>query len=180
MIDPIGPRTTRGGEELKFDVPAFDPDCGDFQTLFFSLEGDAPPGATIDPATGEFAWTPTTEQASRDWRITVRVTDDGSPPLSSTGAFDAGPGEGSDAPKVVSYRRTASGRFEMRIENLQAGAEYVVQAAEDLGSLPEPTGWTVLRTIVAGETHVIVEDPDIASFPRRFYRVLRVAQGVDP
>jgi hypothetical protein len=50
-------------------------------TLVFSLEGTVPAGAGIDPVTGVFSWTPSPEQAPGEYTLTVRVTDDGEPPL---------------------------------------------------------------------------------------------------
>jgi hypothetical protein len=41
--------------------------------VHFSLADDSPPGATIDPATGEFSWLPTADQAGRTHIITARV-----------------------------------------------------------------------------------------------------------
>ena len=54
------------------DIPA--------NNLTFSLSGTVPAGATIDPATGAFSWSPPVNVLSTNF-ITVRVTDDGVPPL---------------------------------------------------------------------------------------------------
>ena len=43
-------------------------------TLTFTLDAGAPAGATINPKTGVFKWTPTAGQVG-NWNITVRVTD---------------------------------------------------------------------------------------------------------
>jgi N-acetyl-anhydromuramyl-L-alanine amidase AmpD len=43
-------------------------------TLIYSLDSGAPAGATINPRTGAFKWTPTAGQVGT-WNITVRVTD---------------------------------------------------------------------------------------------------------
>ena len=53
----------------------------DGDTLTYSLIG-APAGATIDPATGEFSWTPSEAQGPGVYTFTVSVTDDGTPVLS--------------------------------------------------------------------------------------------------
>ena len=55
--------------------------------LAFSLEGTVPAGAGIDPVTGIFSWTPNSEQAPGEYTVTVRVTDDGEPPLYDDEAF---------------------------------------------------------------------------------------------
>jgi hypothetical protein len=69
---------------LTFTEPATDAN-GD--TLTFSLDPGAPGNATIDSATGVFTWTPTEAQGPATSNITVRVTDNGSPPLSDTKTF---------------------------------------------------------------------------------------------
>jgi len=62
-------------------------DANRIDTLTFSLPV-APPGAAIDPATGAFAWTPALADAGPN-PITVRVTDDGTPPLFAETSFVA-------------------------------------------------------------------------------------------
>src|SRR5207237_198203 len=52
-------------------------------TLTFSLVG-APAGASIDPSTGVFTWTPTEAQGPGSYPFTVQVTDNGSPNLSDS------------------------------------------------------------------------------------------------
>src|SRR5439155_17203411 len=56
-------------------------------TLTFSLEPGAPAGASINSTNGVFSWTPTEAQGPSTNLITVRVTDNGSPPSSDTGSF---------------------------------------------------------------------------------------------
>jgi hypothetical protein len=74
------------GERLAFEVKASDPNLP-VQALTFSLDAGAPAGATIDPATGVFAWTPAFAQGPSTNQIVVRVTDDGVPPLSTARSF---------------------------------------------------------------------------------------------
>jgi hypothetical protein len=45
------------------------------ETLTYSLEGE-PSGATIDPSTGDFAWTPSEAQGPGSYTMKVRVSDD--------------------------------------------------------------------------------------------------------
>src|SRR5262249_2628466 len=60
------------GDLVTFDADATDPDPG--QTLTFSLDG-APAGASIDPATGGLAWTPTEAQGPDTFVFNVQVSD---------------------------------------------------------------------------------------------------------
>ena len=75
---------------FEFTATGFDRDRP-AQALRFSLDQGAPFGATIDPETGVFGWTPTATQATATSVITVRVTDDGNPPKSATASFTAAP-----------------------------------------------------------------------------------------
>ncbi len=52
--------------------------------ISFSLAPGFPAGAAIDLVSGHFSWTPTSAQAPTTNVITVRVTDNGAPPLSAT------------------------------------------------------------------------------------------------
>ena len=74
------PATQTGfwGNAFAFTATAGDPDLP-ANTLTFSLIG-APSGATINPSTGAFAWTPLSSQINSH-TFTVRVTDNGSPSL---------------------------------------------------------------------------------------------------
>jgi hypothetical protein len=54
----------------------------DGQSVAFSLGTDAPSGASINPLTGEFSWTPGPEHALGDHAISVRIVDNGTPPMS--------------------------------------------------------------------------------------------------
>jgi N-acetyl-anhydromuramyl-L-alanine amidase AmpD len=50
-------------------------------TLTYTLDAGAPAGASINPYTGLFTWTPTEAQGPNEYDVTVRVTDMGTPPL---------------------------------------------------------------------------------------------------
>jgi hypothetical protein len=76
---PIEDQSVTALTTLTFTAEAADPELPE-QTLTFSLVG-APEGATIDPATGVFTWTPTAEQGSQVYNFTVKVCDDGTPVL---------------------------------------------------------------------------------------------------
>ncbi len=72
------------GDELTaiaFTASASDPDVG--QTLTFSLLGQ-PDGASINPTTGNFSWTPTEAQGPSTNTFSVQVADNGSPPLTNS------------------------------------------------------------------------------------------------
>jgi DNA/RNA endonuclease G (NUC1) len=60
------------------------------QVLTYSLAGSVPSGATINPSSGAFSWTPTAGQAGQIYTITVRVTDDGTPAKFAEQQFTVG------------------------------------------------------------------------------------------
>lgn len=72
--------------ELRFFAAATDADLP-HDVLSYSLDSGAPTGASIDPVTGEFRWTPTAAQGPGQYSVTIRVTDNGNPVLSDTHAF---------------------------------------------------------------------------------------------
>lgn len=83
VLNPIGNRTIDEGSNLTFTVTAMDSDLPT-QTLAFSLDPDPPGGASIHPVTGVFSWTPLELQGPSINTIVVRVTDNGTPTLSTT------------------------------------------------------------------------------------------------
>jgi Putative Ig domain/FlgD Ig-like domain len=83
VLAAIGDKTVTETQTLTFTATATDPDAG--ETLTFTLE-NAPAGASIDPTTGVFTWTPSETQAGV-YGVTVRVTDSGSPVLSDFETF---------------------------------------------------------------------------------------------
>ncbi len=81
VLAPIGDRTVDELSPLNFTATGTDTNLP-AQTLTYSLDSGAPSGASIDPNTGAFAWTPNETQGGGTYALTVRVTDDGSPALS--------------------------------------------------------------------------------------------------
>jgi chitodextrinase len=80
VLNPIGNKTAPLGSLLTFTATATDADIP-ANTLTFSLDPGAPAGATIGAATGVFSWTPNVSGTSP---VTIRVTDNGTPPLSDS------------------------------------------------------------------------------------------------
>lgn len=89
---------------VTFTASATDSDGDSFT---WSLDAGAPAGATIDPATGAFAWTPTEAQGPGTYNITVRATDDGTPQASGTRTFTVTVNELNVAPALSVADKTA-------------------------------------------------------------------------
>ena len=82
VLSSIGNKTGTVGSPVTFTASATDPDSG--QTLTFSLGAGAPAGASINPTSGAFTWTPTSVGSPS---VTVRVTDNGTPAMSDQEAI---------------------------------------------------------------------------------------------
>ena len=86
VLAPIADHFASVPVPVVIATSATDPDIP-AQILTFSLGVGAPAGASIDPNTGVFTWTPTLAQAQSTNLIAVIVTDNGLPPLSATQQF---------------------------------------------------------------------------------------------
>jgi formylglycine-generating enzyme required for sulfatase activity len=69
-IQPIPPQTIEAGKPLTVVVSVEGAHWWQGK-LRFSLAPDAPPGASIDPQSGEFSWTPPPDQAAGKYDLTV-------------------------------------------------------------------------------------------------------------
>jgi endonuclease G len=70
----IGSKVVLLGGTLTFTAVGADADLP-AQGLSYSLTGSVPSGASIDPTSGVFTWTPTAAQAGQTYTFTVLVTD---------------------------------------------------------------------------------------------------------
>ena len=76
---PISPQTVEAGRPLTVAVSVEDPQRWKGK-LRFSLESGAPAGATIDPQSGMFTWTPTQDESTGKHEVTAHVEALGSRP----------------------------------------------------------------------------------------------------
>jgi len=97
---PTNPQTVAENSTVSFTMQATDSDIP-AQTLTFSLDPSAPAGASIDANTGVITWTPTEAQGPSTNQVLVRVTDNGSPNLSSTQAVTITVSEVNTAPVLA-------------------------------------------------------------------------------
>ena len=86
VLDPIPEMVIDEGRLLTFTVTARDPDLPR-QRLAYALGAGAASGASLDPGTGIFTWTPNEFQGPETNFFTVVVTDDGVPALTGVGSF---------------------------------------------------------------------------------------------
>ncbi len=120
---------------------AIDPDIP-VQGLAFSLVS-APAGVTLDSNTGVLAWTPTEAQGPSTNLITVRVTDNGSPPLSTTNSFTVVVQEVNSAPVLtVPANQTITELSTLTVTNAATDPDLPVNAL-NFKLLSAPAGMTL-------------------------------------
>ena len=86
VLDAVTNKFVHYGQMLSFTASAIDADQPP-QILTFTLDPGAPADASIGSTTGDFTWVTTNATVPSTNNITIRVTDDGTPPLSATSTF---------------------------------------------------------------------------------------------
>jgi subtilisin-like proprotein convertase family protein len=109
VLMPIGGKSIPEGSNLAFTVSANDEDLP-ADMLIFSLV-EAPAGVAIDPISGVFSWTPSETQGTAVHRVTVKVTDNGSPAMSFSQTFTISVGDVNQPPAFdpISDKTVAEG-----------------------------------------------------------------------
>ncbi len=107
VLDAIGNQSIDELATLSFTASATDGDLtGD--TLTYTLDaGSIALGMTINPATGDFSWTPTEDQGGLTPSVTVSVTDDGSGNLVDSETFTITVNEVNVAPVATNLNSTS-------------------------------------------------------------------------
>ncbi len=161
VLEPIPDFVVVAGAPINFICSAFDTDQPP-QRLTFALL-DAPPGASIAPESGAFAWRPALAQAGTTNVITVVVTDDGVPSLSATQTFQVvvlPP-----AAPQLQVCEFAQGQFAIRVTG-DAGPDYVIQGSTNL------IDWVELCVTNPVAMPFMWSDPAATNYTQRFYRVV--------
>ncbi|MCX6930838.1 MAG: hypothetical protein NT154_47690, partial [Verrucomicrobia bacterium] len=163
VLAPIPDRTIYAGGTVTFTNSATDPDLP-ANTLTYSLDPGAPINASVGVLTGVFQWPTTDADAGSTNPVTVRVTDNGAPPMSDAKSFTITVLARPDIQSV-----TCSSTNTILAWSAISGAKYRVQFKDDLGD----TNWTDLAPDVtaAGPVASITDIPNVA---QRFYRILVV------
>ena len=165
-LGAITDKITGPATPLKFVVTAADLDLP-LNVLNYTLEPGTPEGASIDSQTGAFTWTPTEAQARTTNQISVRVVDNGTPPLSATTVFNV---IVSALPVVPPSISTISVRPDGGIAlawSATPGTTYVVQRSEDL------VRWLDVTTLKATDASVEFTDSRDLAGQSRFYRIVQ-------
>ena len=88
------------GQELNVVLAATDANVPS-QNLSYGLGINAPAGVSVDSASGLLSWTPSEEEGPGNYSIEVEVSDDGVPPLTTTGIVNVEVGEVNTAPVLT-------------------------------------------------------------------------------
>ena len=135
--------------------------------LNYTLEPGTPEGASIDSQTGAFTWTPTEAQARTTNQISVRVVDNGTPPLSAITVFNVIVSALPTVPPSISKVSVRPDGGIALAWSTTPGATYVVQRSEDL------VRWLDVTTLKATDASVEFTDSRDLAGQSRFYRIVQ-------
>ena len=158
-------RIVHAGMLVTFTNSATDADLP-ANSLSYSLEAGAPPGAAIANGTGVFTWLTSDPDAGTTNSISLRVTDNGNPQLNDPETFSVTV----LARPTIQNTSIAGSDFVLDWSAI-AGTKYRVQYKNDL----EDPGWTnLVPDVTAAGSSASFNDP--LGTTQRFYRVLVVGQ----
>jgi len=155
----IADRVLTLGQSLSFFANASDPDQS-FQSLVFALGPGAPPGASLDPFSGQFTWTPTAAPSTNP--LTLSVSDNGRPSLSATTSFTVSV----FMPPQMQNLRVLENQVTFSFA-ASPGVSYQLEYCDDL----DEQAWTASGTPVTGSGDPITITQDIISSAQRFFRL---------
>jgi len=158
-LSPITNQTVNVGQTVAFTVSATDTDQPP-QTLTFALLAGTT-NATLNTNSGAFSFRPLVAQADSTNSFTLKVSDNGMPPMSATQSFSvvvnplSAPGIGNIS--------IASGQFSFKI-NGQSGPDYAIEISTNL------TQWSNILITNSPALPFNWTDTN-SSVSQRFYRV---------
>jgi Putative Ig domain len=161
VLTAIANRTIHAGISLVITNVATDPDLPT-NTLTFSLSTNSPAGAVIDSASGIFQWTTSDAFANSTKSITVKVTDNGAPPLSDSKSFTV-----TVAPRPIVEAVALSNNLVSLSWNSISSQVYRVQFKQNLTS----PNWTNLPPDVTATGPTAVKTDTLGPSTARLYRV---------
>src|SRR6266700_3804748 len=165
VLGPVSDQTVNEGTRLSFTVTASDADIP-ANTLTFSLDPGAPAGATINPITGVFSWTPPKGFSPATNVVSIRVTDNGSPPLSDVTTIQI---VVVSAPRISGITRSSTNVVTITWQ-ATAGKTYRVQSTSSL----VPSNWTTLGSDIVATGSSASKQDTIGAIVQRFYRVIQL------
>ena len=85
VLQPIDDQALTAGDSLSVTAAASDPDVS--SGLIYSITSGAPAGLGIDSSTGAITWATDSDTVPGEYRVTVQVSDGGSPALTDSKQF---------------------------------------------------------------------------------------------
>ncbi|MGO8837713.1 MAG: hypothetical protein ACLQQ0_09855, partial [Limisphaerales bacterium] len=159
VLAPIANQTVNVGQTVAFTASATDTDQPP-QTLTFALLSGTT-NATLNTSSGAFSFRPLVTQANSTNNFTLKVSDNGTPPLSATQSFSVVVNPLSlPALTSVSFSNM---QFSMHVSG-QAGPDYEIQTSTNLMQ------WSNVFITNSPGVPFVWRDTNSA-VPQRFYRV---------
>ncbi|MGO8838034.1 MAG: cellulase family glycosylhydrolase [Limisphaerales bacterium] len=158
-LSPIANQTVNVGQTVAFTASATDTDQPP-QTLTFTLLAGTT-NATLNINSGAFSFRPLVTQANSTNNFTLKVSDNGTPPLSATQSFSVVVNPLS-LPSLTSIS-FSNMQFSMHVSG-QAGPDYEIQTSTNL------TQWSNVFITNSPGVPFVWKDTNSA-VPQRFYRV---------
>jgi len=167
VLQPIPDQWIEAGTDFVLTNAASDPDLP-AQALLFGLDPGAPAGMTMDPATGVLRWTPALTNSPGSFPVTVRVRDNGVPPLEDAQSFLVTVLDPA-SPLRMSIEPGATTEVRIRWPAVP-GRSYQLQHRLSLAD----GVWSNLGPPLQAATTTIEVTNQLGQDPQRFYRVLRL------
>ncbi len=161
LLAAIASPTLNVGQTVAFTASATDTDSPP-QTLAFALLA-GPTNATLTPSSGAFAFRPLVNQAGSTNQFTLKVSDNGAPPLSATQSFSVAVNPLSSP--GISRLGLAGGKVGFIVSG-QSGPDYAIQISTNL---TQP--WSSYFLTNSPAMPFFWSDPGTSNMPQRFYRV---------
>jgi hypothetical protein len=159
VVSPVSDQYIVLGQSWNLALAASDPDAG--QQLSWSLAQPGPAGLVLDSASGRLNWTPGAAQAPGTNRLSVVVSDNGAPPLSSAASFTV---------YVVLPPRAgigvASGKVTLSFPSV-AGKRYQVLYKDSLGD----TAWQPWAEVQTATGPQLTISGALGAASQRFFRI---------
>jgi hypothetical protein len=165
VLAGIGARTVHAGSLVTITYTATDADLP-AHVLSYALDPGAPPTAAIGSSDGIFTWQTEETHAGTTNSLTVRVTDNGVPPLSDTKPFQIAVLE-----RPAIHKAEISGLDFVLTWSAIPGKKYRVQYKDDLNA---PLWIDLVPDVTATQSTADIVDP--LGGGQRFYRVQVIAQ----
>jgi hypothetical protein len=161
VMASIGSKSVTLGQSLSFTITATDAQAG--QTLTFSIVSGAPAGATLD-AGGLFTWNTSFSLVPSTNHVTVRVADNGAPPLTDSETFTL---IGVPPPPTLTIN---GNQVTIGFQTIP-GKTYRVEYKDDLNV----TQWLRLNNqdYLAAGASLTVQD-NLSGHSQRFYRIVQL------